>query len=158
MGYQFLIILIFTLFGVAFVVLTVAVLSRLLRPKVEDPAEPAKTETYECGEPAVGSSWVRFDIRFYAVALIFLIFDVEVTFLYPWALVFKPLREARMGRFVFAEVGLFLLILGIGFIYCWRKGDLDWVKGATAQRFPKERLPREAPARKEEKAVAAAAD
>lgn len=141
MGYQFLYVLIFTLFGVAFVVLTVAVLGRLLRPKVSSPEEPAKEETYECGEPTVGSSWVRFDIRFYTVALVFLVFDVEVTFLYPWALVFRPLREAKLGGFVFLEAALFLLILGAGFVYCWRKGDLDWVKAGGTRRFPANRLP-----------------
>lgn len=134
MKYELLTFLVFALFGVFFVVVTVSVLSRLLRPKVRDPAEPAKGETYECGEPAIGSSWVRFDIRFYTIALIFLIFDVEVTFLYPWALIFKPLREAGMGLLLFSEVFLFILILMVGFIYCWAKGDLDWIKATTRQR------------------------
>ena len=151
MGYQFLYVLIFTLFGIAFVVLTVAVLGRLLRPSVNTADEPAKKETYECGEPTMGSSWVRFDIRFYTIALVFLVFDVEVTFLYPWALVFKSLREAKLGGFVFAEAGLFLLILGVGFIYCWRKGDLDWVKPSVGmvREFPADRLPKAAPSRSE---------
>jgi len=132
MGFELLNVLTFTLFGIGFVVLTVSLLSRLLRPKVDDPAEPAKTETYECGEPTIGSSWVRFDIRFYTIALIFLIFDVEVTFLYPWALVFQTLR-ADFGVFIFLEVLVFLLILLVGFVYCWRKGDLDWMKLHAAQ-------------------------
>jgi NADH-quinone oxidoreductase subunit A len=140
MGYQLLNVLVFTVFGAAFVVLVVEVVGRLLRPKVKTPLEPAKEETYECGEPAVGSSWVRFDIRFYTVALVFLIFDVEVTFLYPWALIFKGLREAKLGLFVFAEVLLFVLVLGVGFIYCWRKGDLDWVKPTPRQEFPAKRV------------------
>ena len=72
-------------------------------------------------------------VLFYIVALIFLIFDVEVTFLFPWAVVFKELREAGFGLFLFAEAFLFLLILGVGFIYCWRKGDLDWVKATTGR-------------------------
>ncbi len=134
MGYEHAAVLVFFLFGLVFVFATVAIIGRILRPRVHDPAEPGKHETYECGEPTVGSSWVRFDIRFYTVALIFLIFDVEVTFLYPWALVFKPLREAGSGLFVFAEVFLFLLILGVGLIYCWRKGDLDWVKATDFTR------------------------
>ena len=142
MAYQLLNVAVFLLFGIAFVVGTVAVISRLLRPRVEDPSEPAKGETYECGEPAVGSSWVRFDIRFYTVALVFLIFDVEVAFLFPWALVFKALREAKLGMFVYAEALLFLVILGAGLVYCWVKGDLDWVKGTAApRRFPPGRLP-----------------
>lgn len=147
MGYQLLNVLVFTLFGVGFVVVTVAVLSRLLRPRAQDPTEPAKTETYECGEPAIGTSWVRFDIRFYTLALVFLIFDVEVTFLYPWALIFKPAREAPdaagVGGFLFFEVLIFLLILLVGFVYCWCKGDLDWMK-TTAGRSGATRRPRRA--------------
>lgn len=133
MGYEITTVLVFLLFGLAFVFFTVAVLGRLLRPHVQGPTEIGKMETYECGEPTVGPSWVRFDIRFYTVALIFLIFDVEVTFLFPWAVVFKELREAGFGLFLFAEVFLFLLILGVGFIYCWRKGDLDWVKSTSGR-------------------------
>lgn len=148
MGYQLLNVLVFTLFGIAFVVLSVAVLSRLLRPKVSPPAEPAKEETYECGEPAAGSSWVRFDIRFYTVALIFLVFDVEVAFLYPWALVFRALRESKLGLFAFSEVLVFLVILAVGFLYCWRKGDLDWVKSTGPRTFPAHRVPSKGKAEK----------
>ena len=155
MKYELLTFLVFTLFGVAFVVITVSVLSRLLRPKVEDPSEPAKGETYECGEPAIGSSWVRFDIRFYTIALIFLIFDVEVTFLYPWALIFKPFRESGLGLFLFVEVFVFLLILAVGFVYCWAKGDLDWIKAVTRQPRPASRRAPEA--EKESKVAASAA-
>lgn len=133
MGYEITTVLVFLLFGVVFVLFTVAVLGRFLRPHVQDPTETGKRETYECGEPTVGPSWVRFDIRFYTVALIFLIFDVEVTFLFPWAVVFKELREAGFGLFLFAEAFLFLVILGVGFVYCWRKGDLDWVKSTRGR-------------------------
>ncbi|MEC8895227.1 MAG: NADH-quinone oxidoreductase subunit A [Planctomycetota bacterium] len=128
MGYQLLNVLVFTLFGIFFVVLTVSILSRLLRPRVRSEDEPGKLETYECGEPTIGSSWVRFDIRFYSLALIFLIFDVEVAFLYPWALVFKTLMNNGFGGFIFLEVLVFLCILMVGFVYCWAKGDLDWLK------------------------------
>lgn len=140
MSYQLLSVLVFALVGIVFVVSVVAVVGRILRPKLSTPEEPAKEETYECGEPAVGSSWVRFDIRFYTVALVFLIFDVEVTFLYPWAVVFKPLMEAKLGLFVFAEIILFIAILGVGFVYCWMKGDLDWVKLTPAKKFPVHRV------------------
>lgn len=131
MGYQLLNVLVFTAFGIVFVAVTVSVVGRLVRPYVRGTSDPAKEETYECGEPAVGSSWVRFDIRFYTVALIFLVFDVEVTFLYPWALVFKALREAGLGVFLVAELLVFLGILGVGLVYCWAKGDLDWVKSVS---------------------------
>ena len=118
--------LVFALFAVAFVVLNVAVVARILRPKK---TEAAKTTTYECGEPPIGSSWVRFDMRFYSVALVFLVFDVEVALLYPWARVMK--RLAAAGPFVWLEMVFFVLVLGVGLVYVWRMGDLDWVKDAA---------------------------
>jgi NADH-quinone oxidoreductase subunit A len=82
-----------------------------------------KLDTYECGEEAEGSAWLQFNIRFYIIALIFLIFDVEVVFLFPWAVVFK-----EMGLLALIEMGIFLLILIAGLAYVWVKSDLDWVK------------------------------
>ncbi|MBI1803850.1 MAG: NADH-quinone oxidoreductase subunit A [Ignavibacteriae bacterium] len=84
---------------------------------------PNKLTSYECGEEPVGDSWVKFNIRFYVVALIFLIFDVEVVFLFPWALVYQ-----KLGAFAFIEMLIFLAILGVGYAYVWVKGDLDWDK------------------------------
>ena len=82
-----------------------------------------KLDTYECCEEAEGSAWLQFNIRFYIIALIFLIFDVEVVFLFPWAVVFK-----EMGLLALIEMGIFLLILIAGLAYVWVKSDLDWVK------------------------------
>ena len=82
-----------------------------------------KLDTYECGEEAEGSAWLQFNIRFYIIALIFLIFDVEVVFLFPWAVVFK-----EMGLLALIEMGIFLFILIAGLAYVWVKSDLDWVK------------------------------
>ena len=82
-----------------------------------------KLDIYECGEIPEGSAWGEFNIRFYIIALIFIIFDVEVVFLFPWAVVFK-----EIGILAFIEVMIFLGILIVGFVYVWRKGDLDWVK------------------------------
>ena len=82
-----------------------------------------KLETYECGEEAEGSAWLQFNIRFYVIALIFLIFDVEVVFLFPWAVVFKEL-----GLLALVEMGIFLMVLVVGLAYVWVKSDLDWVK------------------------------
>jgi NADH-quinone oxidoreductase subunit A len=82
---------------------------------------PGKLTSYECGEEPVGDSWVRFNIRFYVVALIFLIFDVEIVFLVPWAVVYQ-----KLGAWSFVEMMVFLAILGIGYAYVWAKGDLDW--------------------------------
>ena len=134
---NFAIVALFVVFAIGFVVVNVSVLSRLLRPNV--PGGYTKLEAYECGEPAIGEAWVRFDMRFYTTALVFLIFDVEVAFLFPWAVVFRDLKvhTASEGMtnaiFVVSEVLLFLLILGVGLVYVWVKGDLDWVKGTSAQ-------------------------
>lgn len=91
---------------------------------------PSKLTTYECGEEPLGDTRVRFNVRFYVIALIFLIFDVEVVFLFPWALVFSDL-----GWFAFIEMIVFLAILFVGYAYVWRKGDLDWDK--PAPRIPR---------------------
>ena len=82
-----------------------------------------KLETYECGEESEGSAWLQFNIRFYVIALIFLIFDVEVVFLFPWAVVFKDL-----GLLAMVEMAIFLVILIVGLDYVWVKADLNWVK------------------------------
>ena len=97
----------------------------LLLAKLLSPSRPSKNKlsTYECGEEAKGSAWVQFNIRYYVIALIFIIFDVEVLFLFPWAVVYKDL-----GWLAFIEMAIFLLILIVGLVYVWRKGDLDWVK------------------------------
>ena len=80
-----------------------------------------KSETYECGEEPVGTAWIQFNMRYYFFAIIFVIFDVEVIFLYPWAVVFKEL-----GFFAFIEMTVFLGILIVGLAYAWRKGALKW--------------------------------
>jgi NADH:ubiquinone oxidoreductase subunit 3 (subunit A) len=108
--------------GVGFVLLAVAlILSRLLQPEGKDAAD--KYIPYECGEVPQGIAWIRFNIRFYVCALIFIIFDVEIIFLLPWAVVFKTL-----GPFAFVEGLIFIAILAIGLAYVWRKGDLAWIK------------------------------
>lgn len=103
------------------VLLTVA----LLLAKLLSPSCPSKSKlsTYECGEEAEGSAWVKFNIRYYVIALVFIIFDVEILFLFPWAVVYKDL-----GWLAFIEMAIFLFILIVGLIYVWKKKDLDWVK------------------------------
>jgi NADH-quinone oxidoreductase subunit A len=110
-------IFVFLLVAIIFVVVVVFV-AWLIRP-----ARPTKEKltTYECGENPEGSPWVKFNIRFYVVALIFLIFDVEVVLLIPWALVYKAFG---FGGFMVGAV--FLVLLGLGMAYEWRKGDLEW--------------------------------
>jgi NADH-quinone oxidoreductase subunit A len=112
-------VLIFLIVGALFVAIGLLV-AWLLRPHRP---YPSKLATYECGETPIGDTRVRFNIRFYVVALIFLIFDVEVVFLFPWATVYRDL-----GWFAFIEMVVFLTILFVGYAYVWRKGDLDWDK------------------------------
>jgi NADH-quinone oxidoreductase subunit A len=84
---------------------------------------PEKNATYECGEEPVGSAWIRLNVRFYVTALVFLIFDVEVAVLFPWALIYR-----QFGLFGFFEMAVFLFILFVGYAYVWVKGDLNWDK------------------------------
>lgn len=84
---------------------------------------PFKNSTYECGEETVGPTWIRFNSRFYVVALIFLIFDVEVLFLYPWAVNLR-----KLGLFAWIDMAIFIVILAVGLAYVWGKGDLEWVR------------------------------
>jgi NADH-quinone oxidoreductase subunit A len=80
-----------------------------------------KLAPYECGMPPVGSARERFSVKFYIVAMLFIVFDIEAVFLYPWAVEFK-----RLGLFGFVEMGVFIVILLVGYIYVWKKGALEW--------------------------------
>lgn len=110
-------IFIFLLTAILFVVVAV-VAAKLIRP-----SRPTREKllTYECGENTEGTPWVKFNIRFYVVALIFLIFDVEVVLLIPWAMVYQS-----FGFSGYIVGVIFLLLLGLGMAYEWRKGDLEW--------------------------------
>lgn len=83
--------------------------------------DPEKVSAYECGFPAFDDARMRFDVRFYLVAILFIIFDLEVAFLFPWAVAFE-----EAGVFGFWAMMLFLAVLTVGFIYEWRKGALEW--------------------------------
>src|SRR4051812_25543879 len=96
------------------------VTSWMIRPKK---GNRFKLSSYECGEDAIGGSWLKFNVRYYVVALIFILFDVEIVFLFPWAMVFK-----RMGWLALGEMFVFMGILIVGFAYVWVKGDLDWAR------------------------------
>ncbi len=80
-----------------------------------------KDEPFECGESQIVSPHQRFSVKFYLVAVLFILFDIEAVFLFPWAILFK-----KLGMFGFIEMFLFLLILGVGLLYVWKKGGLDW--------------------------------
>ena len=118
-------------------------LGKLVRP---NRPSPEKGDIYECGEKPVGTAWIQFDLRFYVVALLFVIFDVEIAFFFPWAVVFgqaanaahdpatpNPATMFSFAQFAFAEFLLFFAVLLVGFAYLWRRGDLEWVKTLAAQ-------------------------
>lgn len=104
--------------GVAFAGLAL-LLSRVINKGSKN---AVKDEAYECGVPTIGQSWIQFNVGYYLFALIFLIFDVELVFLYPWAVVVK-----RLGLFALVEILIFLFILFLGFLYAHRKGALKWM-------------------------------
>jgi NADH:ubiquinone oxidoreductase subunit 3 (subunit A) len=83
---------------------------------------PIKQTTYECGLETVGETWIQFKVQYYLYALIFVLFDVETVFLYPWAVAYN-----QLGLFALVEMFIFLFILGAGLVYAWRKGALEWV-------------------------------
>ncbi len=93
-------------------------MGRLLGPRKPN---PVKTDTYECGIETVGDTWIQFKIQYYIFALVFLAFDVEAVFLFPWAVAYGGL-----GFFAFVEILIFLALLSLALIYVWRKGALKW--------------------------------
>ncbi|MFA5165147.1 MAG: NADH-quinone oxidoreductase subunit A [Candidatus Omnitrophota bacterium] len=107
----------FLLFGIAFVA-AAFITSWFLRPR--DP-NPAKNSCYECGETVRGNSWIQFNVRYYIIALIFVVFDVEILFLVPWAVIFR-----ESGVIAFVEMMVFIAVLLAGLIYAWKKGALEW--------------------------------
>ena len=114
--FAFIGLLLLVTLGLNSVILFVA---RLIRPAKPN---PIKAETYECGIEVVGNAWVQFKAQYYIYALVFVIFDIEAAFLFPWAVAF-----GQLPLFAIVEMVIFLLILLAALIYVWRKGDLEWV-------------------------------
>jgi len=105
-------------------------IGRFLRPRLP---HPEKDVPYECGEPTIGGSWVQFDLRFYVVALVFLVFDVEIALFYPWAVVYGAGDgSARLAATY--DMLFFFGVIVVGFLYLWRFGYLDWVRATTGGR------------------------
>lgn len=126
---QFGYILLFIVGGIFFVVAGLFT-SYLLSPKQPN---PEKLSTYECGEEPLGQVWGQFNNQYYVIALIFILFEVEIIFLFPWALIFgkQELSEASRGSwgwFALSEMFIFIGLLGLGLAYVWVKGYLDWLK------------------------------
>lgn len=121
-------VFLFLIIGVLFLLLTFFIghLVSLKKPN------PEKLTSYECGEEPVGSSWIQFNSRFYVIALIFLLFDVELAFIFPWATIFgqEVLLQAdpRWGWLTLFEMFIFIGILILGLVYVWIKGDLEWIR------------------------------
>jgi NADH-quinone oxidoreductase subunit A len=122
-------VLLFIIAGMIFIVVTLFIskIIRPHRPNVE------KLSTYESGEEPVGSAWTQFNIRFYIIALIFLLFEVEIVFLFPWSTIFANEELIKQtnglwGWFSLIEMVLFILVLALGLAYAWVNGHLDWIK------------------------------
>ena len=99
---------------------------RFLRPNAPT---REKSMIYECGEKPIGQAWFNFNPRFYLIALVFVIFEVEIAFMYPVAGVYKAFIERGQGLLAFGEIFVFVAILAVGLAYVWAMGDLEWVKG-----------------------------
>jgi NADH-quinone oxidoreductase subunit A len=114
---QYLPVLLFILVGVA-VGIVPQILGYILGPNKPD---PAKNSPYECGFEAFEDARMKFDVRYYLIAILFILFDLEIAFLFPWAAALK-----EVGLLGFLEVLTFLTIVVVGFVYMWKKGALDW--------------------------------
>jgi len=134
-------ILIFLITGIIMVAFAFFV-TRMISPNNPN---PEKLTSYECGEEVVGSAWVPFNSRFYVIALIFLLFDVEMVFILPWATVFGDRSmnnfDKRWGWLSLTEMFIFLGILILGLAYVWVKGDLDWIKPQPVKPTVDSRVP-----------------
>jgi len=148
-------ILLFTITGIG-MALAPLLAGRFIRPTLP---HPEKMAPYECGEPVIGDSWVQFDLRFYVVALVFIVFDVEIALFWPWAVAFGSADTATPAGAALKTVALydmlfFFGVVVVGFLYLWRYGYLDWVRASQGQRHAElappsagavsDRVPREA--------------
>ncbi|HEY9044398.1 MAG TPA: NADH-quinone oxidoreductase subunit A [Ohtaekwangia sp.] len=137
-------VLLYIIGGVVFILVTLLV-SRIVRPNRPN---PEKLSTYESGEEPITAAWTQFNIRFYIVALIFLLFEVEIVFLFPWATIFANedlIRETNgaWGWFSLIEMVIFIFVLALGLAYAWVNGHLDWIKPDPKPTEVKSVVPRE---------------
>ena len=125
MLFQFSNIIVFLVIAVGFVFVTLLI-GKLIRP---DNPTPGKQSVYECGEAPIGAGFSQFNMRFYLIAFVFVIFDVEIAVMYPVTVKFRELLDSGWGMLAFVEIAIFVLILLVGFVYAWNVGGLDWVRG-----------------------------
>jgi NADH-quinone oxidoreductase subunit A len=111
------------IFAVAFplIPIAVSVVMGVFRIRPAKP-DPVKGSVYECGMVPIGDAHVRYTVRYYLFALLFVVFDVEAVFLYPWAVAYR-----HLGLYAFVEAVIFLAILGVGYVYAWRKRAMEWL-------------------------------
>jgi len=136
-------VLLFILGGILFVLIALTV-ARFIRPN--RPNEE-KLSPYECGEDAVGNPWTNFNVRFFIIALLFVLFEVEIVFLFPWAVVFGNATlikktDGLWGWFALVEAFLFVFILAIGLIYAWAKGYLEWIHSKSVPEKFESKVPK----------------
>jgi NADH-quinone oxidoreductase subunit A len=126
MGFQFAAVLAFALVAIGFAAGTLTIF-RLIRPRFP---EPDKAMTYECGEKPIGQAWFNFNPRFYLVALVFVIFEVDIAITFPVVVVYREWVRAgpQLGWIAFVELFLFTAILVVGLVWVWVHGDLEWIK------------------------------
>jgi NADH-quinone oxidoreductase subunit A len=137
-------VLLFIIAGIVFILVTLLV-SKLVRP---DRPNPEKLSTYESGEEPVSSAYTQFNIRFYIVALVFLLFEVEIVFLFPWSTIFadKTLladTDGIWGWYALIEMLVFIGVLALGLAYAWVNGYLDWIKPNPSPTVFKSKVPKE---------------
>ena len=137
-------VLLFIIGGLLFVSIALLV-SRIIRPSRPN---LEKLTSYESGEEPIGSPWIQYNVRFYVIALIFILFEVEVVFLFPWATIFSDKElisktNGSWGWFALAEMIVFIGLLALGLAYAWRNGHLDWIKPKPQVREFKSPVPKE---------------
>lgn len=109
--------------GMFFVIVWIFPAMPLFAAKLLQPKRPnkVKNETYECGIETSGDAWVQFKVQYYLYALVFLVFDIEMVFVFPWAVAYN-----QLGLFAFVEMVIFIILLAVALVYAWRKGALEW--------------------------------
>ena len=124
MQHPYLPILLVLLLGILFSALLLG-LSAIIGPKKKSKT-PGKFTPYECGLNPIGDARAPIDVKFSLVAMVFILFDIETVFLYPWAILYRKMIAEGQGLAMFVEMSVFMVVLSLGLLYIWKKGALDW--------------------------------